>query len=133
MELSEQLNKLGMYVVNTNLKNGAFALFFDGVLHLASGLFHHVLNAGGVNTSVGNKLFKGQSGNFAANRFEAGKGDCLGSVVDNKVDAGGGLYGTDVPSLAADYAAFHIIVGQRHHRNGSLGGMVGCTALYALG
>ena len=119
--------------MDTNLKNGAFTLLFDGVLNLSASLFHHVLNAGWMNSSVGNKLFKGQTGNLSANRLEAGKGDGFGGVIDNKINAGGGFNGTDVPSLTADYAALHIVVGQRHNRNSCFGGMVGCTALYALG
>ena len=47
--------------------------------------------------------------------------DRLGGVVDDDIDAGGGLDGADVAALAADDAALHLVAGQRDHRDGALG------------
>jgi hypothetical protein len=40
---------------------------------------------------------------------------------DTTTASGGGFQGTDVPPFAADDAAFQIIAGQLHHRDGALG------------
>src|SRR5580704_8358602 len=47
--------------------------------------------------------------------------DRLRSVVDDDVDAGGGLDRADIASFAADDAALHLVVGQRDYRNRALG------------
>ena len=47
-----------------------------------------------------------------------------GRVVDDDVHAGRGLEGADVPSLAADDAALHLVVGERDGGDGGLGGVL---------
>ena len=56
----------------------------------------------------------------------------LGSVVNDKINAGDGLQGADVATLAADDAALHLVVGQSDHGNGDFRGMVSGTALNSL-
>ena len=58
---------------------------------------------------------------FAANRVVARNYDRLRSVVDDDIDAGGGLDRADIASFAADDAALHLVVGQRDYRNRALG------------
>ena len=43
--------------------------------------------------------------------------------------AGDGLQSPDVPALPADYPALHFIVGQGHHGNGGLRGVIGGAPL----
>ena len=58
---------------------------------------------------------------LAANRVVARDYDRLRRVVDDDIDAGGGLDRADVAAFAADDAALHLVVGQRDYRDGALG------------
>jgi len=53
---------------------------------------------------------------FAAYRVESGQDDRFGGVVDDQVDAGGGLQGADIAPFATDDATFHLIGRQRYDR-----------------
>ena len=61
------------------------------------------------------------------------RADGLRGVVDDQIDAGGGFEGADVAALAADDAALHVVVGQRHHGDGGLRHVVGGALLYGQG
>ena len=63
---AQQLHELGVQVVDAGLERGAFALGLDGVLDLAARLFHHILDAGGVDAPVGDELFQRQTRDLAA-------------------------------------------------------------------
>ena len=82
-----------------------------------------------MDAAVGDELFKGQPRNLAAHGVKRRNGDRLGRVVDDEVDARDGLEGADIAALAADDAALHLIVRQRHNGNGGLGHMVRRAAL----
>ena len=126
---AQELDELGVQVVDAGLKGGAFALDLDGVVDLTAGLFDHVFDAGGMDAAVGDELFERQPRDLAADRVERGDGNGLRRVVDDEVDAGDGLKRADVAALAADDAALHFIVGQRNDGDGGLGGMVCRAAL----
>ena len=64
-----------------------------------------------------------------ADGVKTGENDDLRRIVDDEFDARGVFKGADVPALAADDARLHIVVRQRHHRNGDLRCVVGRTAL----
>ena len=70
---------------------------------------------------------------LAAERVEARQDDGARRVVDDQVDAGGLLEGADVPPLAADDAALHVVAGQVDDRDGGLDGVLGGAALDGLG
>ena len=72
-ESAEQLNKLGVNIVNACFKNGSFALVLDCGVNLTSCLFNCFFNSRRMNTSVGNKSFKCNSGNLTSYRFKARK------------------------------------------------------------
>ena len=126
---AQELHQLRVQVVDTGLVGGALALHLDGVLHLAAGLLHHVLDAGGMDAAVDDELLQSHAGHFAADGVKAGNGDGFGGVVDDQIDAGDGLEGADVAALAANDAALHIVVGQGDHGNGGFGRVIGGTAL----
>ena len=115
--------------MHAGLIAGPLALFADGAVHFLAGLFHHILNAGGVNPAVYDQLLQCQSGNLPADGIEAGDGNGLGGIVDDQVHAGDGLQSPDVPALPANDAALHLIVGQGHHGDGGLCGMIRRAAL----
>ena len=110
-----------MYV---SFQNGSFALLLDLVLDLTLSLVDHFLNAGGVDSSVGNKLFKGNSCHLTSCGVKAGKSDSLGCIVDNKVNACEGFKCPDVASLTSDNTTLHIVIGQGDNGNRSFGNLV---------
>ena len=126
---AQQLDELLVDAVDAGLEDGAFALLLDDGLHLPLGLFHRLLDAGGVDAAVGDKLFQGQAGNLPADGVKAGQGDGFGRVIDDQVHAGERLQRADITALAADDAALHFVIGQGHHRNGGLAGVVGGAPL----
>ena len=99
------------------------------MVDLAARLFDHILDAGRMDAAVGDELFKRQPRNLAAHGVKRRNGDRLGRVVDDEVDTRDRLEGADVAALAADDAALHLIVRQRHNGNGGLGHMVRRAAL----
>ena len=70
-----------------------------------------------MNSSVLNKFFKAETGNLSANRVKARNCNGFGRIVNNKVNAGNGFNGADISALSSDYAALHLISGQRNNRN----------------
>ena len=62
-------------------------------------------------------------GDLAADVVEAGDDDDARRVVDDHVDAGGLLEGADVPPLAADDPALHVVGGDVDRADGGLGGV----------
>src|SRR5207302_1737938 len=121
LEHPEQLDQFGMDSVHPDFDNRSLSGLANRFLDLLLGLAHDFLDTSGMNPAVRNKLFKGDSGDLAANRIVAGDNHRFGSVVDNNIDPGGSLDRADVAALAPDYAPFHLVVGQREHRDGALG------------
>lgn len=126
---SQNLDQFGVQVVNAGLVAGAFALLADGAVNFLARLFHHVLNAGGMNAPVHNELLQCQPGNLPTDGVKAGNGDGFGGIVDDQIDAGNGLQCADVPAFPANDATLHLIVGQRDHGDGGLGGVISGAAL----
>ena len=126
---AQNLNKLRIQVVNTGLVAGPLALLTDGAVHFLPGLLHHILDTGGMDPPVGNELLQGQPGNLPADGVKAADGDGFGGVVNDEIHAGNGFQGPDVPALPADDPSLHLVIGQGHHGNGGLRGMIGGAAL----
>ena len=82
-----------------------------------------------MDAAVHDELLQRDAGDLAAHRVERGDDDGLGRVVDDEVNARRRFEGADVAALAADDAALHVVVGQRHHGNGGLGHVVGGALL----
>ena len=70
-QAAENFDKLGMNTVDTCVENGSFTCLFDCVLNLFACLFVHFLNAGRVNSAVGNELFESESCDLSANGVKA--------------------------------------------------------------
>ena len=89
--------------------------------------------AGGMNPAVGDQALQRDAGDFPPHRIKAGQGNGLRRIVNDEIDAGQRLDGADVAAFTADDPALHFIVGQRHHRHGGFGHLVGSTALDRVG
>ena len=118
-----------MQATDTRLQHGTLTLGADDGIHLAACLLHHLLNVGGMDTTVGNELLQRHAGDLAADGLKAGHGNGLGGIVDNEIGTGSRFDGADVAALAADDAALHLVIGQGYHTDGDLGDMVGGAAL----
>ena len=101
----------------------------DGV-HLAAGLLHHLLDAGGVDAAVGNELLQSQT-RATSRRTGSKQETVMASGVSSMMRSTpvSGLQRADVAALAADDAALHLVVGQGHHADGDLRHMVGGAPL----
>ena len=80
--------------------------------------------------SIHYQPFQRYPSHVPAYRVKAGKYDCLGSIIYYQFNSGSCFQSLYISALPADYTAFHLVVGQRHYRNGALGHMVGRAALY---
>ena len=129
LQTAQELDQLVVHAMLIRLEYGVLAGLANLVVHFLAGLFHHLLNAGGMDAAVHNELLHGNAGNLAADGVEGGYNDGLGGVVDHQIHAGGGFQGADVAALAADDAALHVIVGQGHHGHGGFSHMVGSALL----
>src|SRR5699024_8210713 len=101
VEPAQQLHQRVVQPVDAGLHHRPFALRLDLGLDLFAGLFDHLFDAGGVDAAVGDQLLQRNPGDFPPDGVKAGKGDGLGSVVDDQVDAGQRLEGADVAALPA--------------------------------
>ena len=115
--------------MDVRFEHGALALSLDGCVDFLLRLGDHLLDAGGMDAAVGDELFQRQTRHLAADGVKAGDGDRLGRVVNDEVAARERLDGADVAALAADDAALHLVVRQRHDRDRDLAGVVGGAAL----
>ena len=64
------------------------------------------------------------AGGLTTYRVECGEHDSLGGVVDDDVDPGDLLEGTDIPPLAADNPALHVVGRKLDHGHSRLGGQI---------
>ena len=122
---AQQLDKLGMDVVDTQLQYRVLALALDGRVDLTTRFFDRLFDPGGMNTSVRDQALQRDTRHLAAHRLKAGQRDRLGRVVDDQIDAGEGLDRADVASLSADDPALHLVIGKRHDRNSRLCHLLG--------
>ena len=106
-----------------------FAGLLDLALDVRARLLDDLFDARRVDAAVLDQAGQGEARDLAAHGVEAAEHDGVGRVVDDQVDAGGGLEGADVAALAADDAALHVVAGDRHDRDGRLGDGLGGEAL----
>ena len=99
----------------------ALAGLADRFLDFLLGLAHDLLDASRMDAAVRDEPLERDPRDLAPNRVVARDDDRFGRVVDDDIDAGGGLDRADVAALAADDAALHLVVGQRDHRDRALG------------
>ena len=103
----------GMEPLQSDLQDGGFSLLFDPLQDLLAGFGHDLFDAGRMNPAVDDELVQGYPRHLAADGVEAADDDRLGRVIDDEVDAGGLLEGTDVAPFFADDPAFQLVCRQR--------------------
>jgi hypothetical protein len=76
---------------------------------LVAGPFVGLLDAVRMDPAIFDQHLQGDAADLPAHRVEAGQQHRFGGVVDDDVDAGDGLEGSNVAPLAADDAALDLI------------------------
>ena len=109
LEPSQELDQLGMQVVDAQLEGSGLAFALDDGVDLLLGLLDHLFDAGGMDPAVDDELFKGDPCDLSSDGVEAREDDRLGGIVYDQVYAGSGLDGPDIAALAADDAALHLV------------------------
>ena len=87
--------------------------------------FVDLLDACRMDPPVPDELLERHPRRLAPHGVEAREHHGLGRIVDDQVDAGRRLERADVPSLAADDAALHVLAGKGEHRDGRLRRLLG--------
>ena len=126
---AEVADELVMQTVYADLKHCGFARLADRLIDFLARLLDHLFDARGMDASVHDQLFKADARDLSAHRVERGQDDRLRRVVDDQIDAGRRFERADVASLAADDAALHFVIGQRHDGHGRFRDVVRCAAL----
>ena len=133
LQAAHQPQDFGMEVEEAELERRGLAVLADRVLHLGLDLLDDLLDAGRVDAAVGDEALDRLARDLAAERIEAREDDRAGRVVDDQLDAGGGLEGADVAALAADDAALEVVARQVDDRHRRLDGVLGGAALDGVG
>ena len=110
-QTAQNLDQLVMDAVLMRFKHGLFARLADLLIHFLAGLFHHFLDAGGMDAAVHDEALHRDARDLAPDGVKGADNHRFGGVVNNQVHTGGGLQGADVAALAADDAALHVVVG----------------------
>ena len=105
-----------MQAGDVGIVGGLFAGFGDDLVNGLGFFFNDLFDVGGMDAPVHRQAGESAAGDFAADRVEAGDGHGFGGIVHDHVHTGGLFEGLDVASVAANDAAFHLFVGQRHNR-----------------
>src|SRR2546422_3081334 len=125
----EQLHEVRMQPADADLVDRGFGSLLHDLVDLSPRLRDHLLDARGVDASVDEQALQRALRDLAADGIEPRDDHRLGRVVDDEVDAGERLEGADVPSLAADDPALHVVARQRHDGDTVLGRVLGGVPL----
>ena len=131
VEFSEKFDNVGMKTGDACFEFRAFAFTLDDLVDIAPCFFNGVLDPCGMDPSVINKFLKREPCDFSADRVEAADRNGFGGVVDDEVDSRRRFEGADISALAADYAAFHLIVRDRYYRDRGFTRMFGSASRYS--
>src|SRR6266540_4929791 len=120
LEAAKHLDHLGVDVRDTDFGQRLLPGSLDLLVNLRQRTLVHFLDTGGVDPAIRNELLQRQPGDLAPDRIEARQDHGLRSVVDDQVDTGECLEGSDVPALSPDDPALHVVGGQGKDRDGRL-------------
>ena len=129
LHTAKELNKLGMETVNTCLEDCLLTGLLDFKLNVTASLLNHLLNSCGMDTAVADKLLKSDACDLTSNRVKARNGNNVGCVVNNKLNAGKILDGTDISTLTTDDSTLHLVTGDLNNRDCDLADMICGEAL----
>ena len=119
-ETSEETNELVVDSVDSDLKGRSLTRLLNGGVNLSLCLFNHLLDSRGMDSAVGDKLFKSKSCDLSLYGIKSRNGDSLGCVVDDKINAGERFDLLNVSSLATDDTSLHVLARKLYYRDSGL-------------
>ena len=132
-QAAEGVYQLRVQIVDAGIEGCLLAGLTYLLGNIGFGFLEHFLDAGGMDSTVGNEVFHGDTADFAAYRVEAADGNALGGVIDDQIGAGELFEGADVASFAADNAALQVVGRNLDGGYRDLCGMICCDALNRKG
>ena len=126
---TERLDEFGVQIVNTGIERCLFTGLAHTLLNKIGSLVVHLLDAGGMDTTICNQILEGYASSLATNRIEARENNGLRSIVNDKIDARDLLKRTNVTAFATDNPTFEIIGRNVHRSNGGLCRVIGSATL----
>src|SRR5712692_2789701 len=133
MQPAYNFEQLRLQTMDIGLHRGPLARFTHNGIDLLPCFGHNLFNTSGVDAPIENEPGQSQSSYFTTHRIETGENNRLWRVIDDQVDAGGGLKCANIAPLTSDDTPLHFVVGQWHHRHNRFGNLVGCAALNGEG
>ena len=121
-EPAEDLHELLVDLAAVRLVDRLLAGLPDVLVELGLRQVVHLLDPRRVDAAVLDQLQQRHPRDLAADAVERREHDGVRRVVDDEVDAGEMLERPDVPTLAADDPALHVVGGKLDDRDGRLGG-----------
>ena len=125
LQAPEQPDHLRVHVGDPDVEHRLLARALDLLVDLLLRALERLLDPRRVDPPVLHELLEREPGDLAPNGVEAREHHGLGRVVDDQVHPGRGLERADVPALAADDAALHVLARQREHRDRRLARLLG--------
>ena len=132
MQPAEQLDDLRVKPVNVHLKAGLLAHLPDVLLDFLVDLRDDLLDPRRVDPAVLDQALQRHPRHLAPHRVKPGQDNRFRRVVNDDVDARRAFQRPDIAAFTADNAAFHLVVGKRHHRHRRVRHMVGRATLHRL-
>ena len=132
LHTAEKSENLAMRAMEAHFQERVFARLENLLLQFIPHLFHDLFDPGGVDASVSDQSFERDACHLAPERIECRQDDGLGSVVHDNVDPCCRLEGPDIPSLAPDDAALHLIALDIQYADGRFHRMIGGSPLDRL-
>ena len=118
--------------MDTQVDSRTLTSLDDLILQLLLHLGYHLLNTGGVDTAVGNKLVKCQTANLTTDRIKGRDDNSFRCIINYNLHSAGGFKRTDITAFTTDNTAFHLIVVNMENANGILDGCFGGHSLNGL-
>ena len=123
-QTAKQLCQLTRHPIDTELENRFITNLHDGFIQLAGHFFNNLFNSARLNTPIFHQDFQCLAGNFTTNRIEARHRNHIRGIINDQINAGCLLNRLDISSFTADNSPLHVLIRQRHNRNGAVDGFL---------
>ena len=109
LEPSEKLEELRMKIGDADLEGRGFAVAEQLFFHLTLDFCNQLFDAAGVDPAILDEIGQSLPGDLTPHGLEARQDHGARRVIDDQVDTGGLLEGSDIATLAADDPPLHLI------------------------
>src|SRR3989344_502320 len=111
MEPSKDRNDAGVKVIDAAFVCRLLALFFHNLTYFLLCLCHGFLDFCRLDSSVQNKIFKGDPSDLPPDRIKTGKNNGAGCVIHDDINAGCPLKRLNISAFLADNFSFNLVGG----------------------